>query len=100
MRFFWPVLQRVAEARERFKLDLTSSLSIPGTAVRGGARGFDLFRGASQRRAPSFKESCARALKAVGSSQDFPLIGRRFKNDTERLEKLFEFYARMIAAKD
>ena len=25
-------------------------------------------------------------------------IGRRFKNDTERLEKLFDLYARMIAA--
>jgi hypothetical protein len=24
-------------------------------------------------------------------------IGRRFKNDTERLEKLFELYAKMIA---
>jgi len=26
-------------------------------------------------------------------------IGRRFRNDTERLEKLFELYARMTAAK-
>jgi len=26
-------------------------------------------------------------------------IGRRFRNDTERLEKLFEMYARMTAAK-
>lgn len=26
-------------------------------------------------------------------------IGRRFRNDTERLEKLFELYAKMIAAK-
>lgn len=26
-------------------------------------------------------------------------IGRRFKNDTERLEKLFELYAKMVAAK-
>ena len=25
-------------------------------------------------------------------------IGRRFKNDTERLEKLFEFYTKMTAA--
>ena len=25
-------------------------------------------------------------------------IGRRFKNDTERLEKLFELYSKMIAA--
>jgi hypothetical protein len=25
-------------------------------------------------------------------------IGRRFRNDTERLEKLFELYTRMIAA--
>jgi hypothetical protein len=25
-------------------------------------------------------------------------IGRRFRNDTERLEKLFELYARMTAA--
>ena len=24
-------------------------------------------------------------------------IGRRFKNDTERLEKLFDLYARMVA---
>jgi len=27
-------------------------------------------------------------------------IGRRFKNDTERLEKLFELYTKMTAAKD
>jgi hypothetical protein len=27
-------------------------------------------------------------------------IGRRFKNDTERLEKLFELYTQMTAAKD
>jgi hypothetical protein len=27
-------------------------------------------------------------------------IGRRFKNDTERLEKLFEFYTKMTAAQD
>ena len=27
-------------------------------------------------------------------------IGRRFKNDTERLEKLFEMYTKMTAAKD
>ena len=26
-------------------------------------------------------------------------IGRRFKNDTERLEKLFELYSKMTAAK-
>ncbi|MBV1700603.1 MAG: hypothetical protein KGQ46_02140 [Hyphomicrobiales bacterium] len=26
-------------------------------------------------------------------------IGRRFKNDTERLEKLFEMYTKMTAAK-
>jgi hypothetical protein len=26
-------------------------------------------------------------------------IGRRFKNDTERLEKLFELYTKMVAAK-
>ena len=26
-------------------------------------------------------------------------IGRRFKNDTERLEKLFELYTKMMAAK-
>jgi len=26
-------------------------------------------------------------------------IGRRFKNDTERLEKLFELYAKMAADK-
>lgn len=25
-------------------------------------------------------------------------VGRRFKNDTERLEKLFDFYTKMIAA--
>jgi hypothetical protein len=25
-------------------------------------------------------------------------IGRRFKNDTERLEKLFELYTKMVAA--
>jgi hypothetical protein len=25
-------------------------------------------------------------------------IGRRFKNDTERLEKLFDLYSKMIAA--
>jgi hypothetical protein len=25
-------------------------------------------------------------------------IGRRFKNDTERLEKLFEMYSQMVAA--
>jgi hypothetical protein len=25
-------------------------------------------------------------------------IGRRFKNDTERLEKLFDLYAKMIGA--
>jgi hypothetical protein len=27
-------------------------------------------------------------------------IGRRFKNDTERLEKLFELYTHMIAKQD
>ena len=27
-------------------------------------------------------------------------IGRRFKNDTERLEKLFELYTKMTAAND
>ena len=27
-------------------------------------------------------------------------IGRRFKNDTERLEKLFELYTRMTAKPD
>jgi hypothetical protein len=27
-------------------------------------------------------------------------IGRRFRNDTERLEKLFEMYAKMTEAKD
>lgn len=27
-------------------------------------------------------------------------IGRRFKNDTERLEKLFELYTKMTAKKD
>ena len=27
-------------------------------------------------------------------------IGRRFKHDTERLEKLFEFYMKLTAAKD
>lgn len=26
-------------------------------------------------------------------------IGRRFRNDTERLEKLFELYTKMISAK-
>ena len=26
-------------------------------------------------------------------------IGRRFRNDTERLEKLFELYTKMIASK-
>jgi hypothetical protein len=26
-------------------------------------------------------------------------IGRRFKNDTERLEKLFELYSKMVASK-
>ena len=27
-------------------------------------------------------------------------IGRRFRNDTERLEKLFDLYTKMVAAKD
>ena len=27
-------------------------------------------------------------------------IGRRFRNDTERLEKLFELYTKMAEAKD
>jgi hypothetical protein len=27
-------------------------------------------------------------------------IGRRFRNDTERLEKLFELYTKMTSAKD
>jgi hypothetical protein len=27
-------------------------------------------------------------------------IGRRFRNDTERLEKLFELYTKMVTAKD
>ena len=27
-------------------------------------------------------------------------LGRRFKNDTERLEKLFEMYTKMTAGKD
>ena len=27
-------------------------------------------------------------------------IGRRFKNDTERLEKLFDLYAKMTAVED
>jgi hypothetical protein len=27
-------------------------------------------------------------------------IGRRFRNDTERLEKLFDMYAKMTEAKD
>ena len=41
-------------------------------------------------------------LRAVHERNDEMLeriyIGRRFRNDTERLEKLFELYTKMIAS--
>jgi hypothetical protein len=49
-------------------------------------------------------ESMPADLRAAHERNDEILeriyIGRRFRNDTERLEKLFELYTKMTTAKD
>ena len=48
-------------------------------------------------------KQCPTTLRAAHDRNDEVLeriyIGRRFKNDTERLEKLFELYTKMTEAK-
>jgi hypothetical protein len=44
-------------------------------------------------------ENLRRAHEENDETLERIYIGRRFKNDTERLEKLFELYTRMTGAK-
>ena len=57
----------------------------------------------SRRRLPTFtiptrcRPTCGQAHERNDETLERIYIGRRFKNDTERLEKLFELYTQMTA---